>query len=945
MELADAVTCIPRVFTASDLPLLIADTTTSAATTLRNLAATNSSLVGSTTRPFLGGAVSGGGNIWSRNLSAVVLGPPAQDNTSTKSIIPSDLVLQADAVLEEDIGVQEATTVQPEEPVRLEEVAANTTSDVDSLAILPESLRVVVEPTDETTTSLSDYMAVTTVGYANSLDFTLFSQSETNSDVELTTPSTEAATEAVGQEDATIIVNSDLATGSTGFNQESEWRTGTADWLQTMTTKEPMSVMTERTKDSTAEDSTGTSILTEDSMITLHEDQSLTSVTTIDFLVEVTKATEELGNEIEDATASEALGIDVNDSTGSGNGIEETTSASTKIAVEDDEEFFGQTPLVEDFDNLSTSSALEEVSTAPGQSREGSEDHSATPNPFGESKVSTAPGQPRVSSEDHKTTTNPLGESEVSTAQGQPRVSAEDLTTTTNPLGESEVSTAPGQPRVSAEDLTTTTNPLRELEVSTAPGQPRVGSEDQTNTTNPIGESEISKAPGTVVTEKSLGATIVEEGRLSVTEGSSILAESRNNRNVTELVSSDTTTDPSESKLIVTTKSTINLDEKTSGFADLLGPTVRSTNSIVSTETELAESKVGNSVIAKSEAHNGVTQDPTNEPMPSHTDPVLEGELDTDEAVPTAAVIEQPHQTATPASGSAQDKEEEDDSKTLSVESELHEEDVDSDNRLLAGSGSLEVREKMMLTTAAPTTALEANGRIEAATEAVSVELVTRKEEGDSALPLIQKESQEIPATALVSNLDAAPQPIDDIAAQHLVLSPEPGADRPEGRAIAGPSLSQNNPPEDRRQLIQQQPASANIFDLLSADAATNCSSGLSCDRGQVCLTRHQVCDSLPDCLDGQDEGTVAACEGTASACRPDEFPCLKGRCIPLAWKCDGRPDCGRGEDELACQAACPSGQFLCRDGRCLPNSLKCDGREDCGSGEDEVGSTEQISP
>ena len=39
----------------------------------------------------------------------------------------------------------------------------------------------------------------------------------------------------------------------------------------------------------------------------------------------------------------------------------------------------------------------------------------------------------------------------------------------------------------------------------------------------------------------------------------------------------------------------------------------------------------------------------------------------------------------------------------------------------------------------------------------------------------------------------------------------------------------------------------------------------------------------------------------------------------------------------MACSTSCPAGQMLCGEGRCLEERFVCDGREDCGQGEDEV--------
>ena len=39
----------------------------------------------------------------------------------------------------------------------------------------------------------------------------------------------------------------------------------------------------------------------------------------------------------------------------------------------------------------------------------------------------------------------------------------------------------------------------------------------------------------------------------------------------------------------------------------------------------------------------------------------------------------------------------------------------------------------------------------------------------------------------------------------------------------------------------------------------------------------------------------------------------------------------------MACSTSCPAGQMLCGEGRCLEERFVCDGRSDCGQGEDEV--------
>lgn len=37
--------------------------------------------------------------------------------------------------------------------------------------------------------------------------------------------------------------------------------------------------------------------------------------------------------------------------------------------------------------------------------------------------------------------------------------------------------------------------------------------------------------------------------------------------------------------------------------------------------------------------------------------------------------------------------------------------------------------------------------------------------------------------------------------------------------------------------------------------------------------------------------------------CEFDEYQCSSGRCIPVVWQCDGKPDCGNHTDEYNCQS------------------------------------------
>ena len=88
------------------------------------------------------------------------------------------------------------------------------------------------------------------------------------------------------------------------------------------------------------------------------------------------------------------------------------------------------------------------------------------------------------------------------------------------------------------------------------------------------------------------------------------------------------------------------------------------------------------------------------------------------------------------------------------------------------------------------------------------------------------------------------------------------------------------------------------------------------------------------DCADGADE---MDCNFNGAHCNNQEFPCLSGQCIPASRKCDHKPDCASGEDEVACSAECEPEEFLCREGKCIQRQFICDGTEDCGEGDDEV--------
>lgn len=142
------------------------------------------------------------------------------------------------------------------------------------------------------------------------------------------------------------------------------------------------------------------------------------------------------------------------------------------------------------------------------------------------------------------------------------------------------------------------------------------------------------------------------------------------------------------------------------------------------------------------------------------------------------------------------------------------------------------------------------------------------------------------------------------------------------------------------------------------ADCDPGCGSGQwECGNG-ACIQSVQVCNSVPDCADGSDEGSMCAGGGGGGGglpglpggnCGPEEFDCFDGTCIPSEQACDGTTQCSTTIDELLCEGGggfpggfpgmgnCESEQFECPDtGECIAQSAMCDGTPDCSDGADE---------
>ncbi|XP_028286130.1 low-density lipoprotein receptor-related protein 5 [Parambassis ranga] len=129
------------------------------------------------------------------------------------------------------------------------------------------------------------------------------------------------------------------------------------------------------------------------------------------------------------------------------------------------------------------------------------------------------------------------------------------------------------------------------------------------------------------------------------------------------------------------------------------------------------------------------------------------------------------------------------------------------------------------------------------------------------------------------------------------------------------------------------------LQDLLHCGEPPTCSTEqFTCSTGEIdCIPMAWRCDGFPECDDSSDEDNCPACLAY-------QFQCDKGGCIDAHRRCNGQPDCADHSDEQDCETICPPNQFRCGDNQCITKKQQCDSYSDCPDGSDEL-ACEYMSP